>query len=398
MPAIKSQILSQKIKRLSEKVVLEKELRAKLSQKRKLRIKYGVDVTSPFLHLGHAVNLWLLRAFQEAGHKVIFLVGDFTTRIGDPTGRSETRPAVSVNDIKKGEKEFIKQASQILLMDKKALEVRRNSEWYSKMKPANFVRLLSLVTHAKLIARDMFQKRIREKKEIYAHELIYPVLQGYDSVELKSDLTVIGSDQLFNEMMGRALQEKFGQAPQTILTTKITPGIHGGEKQSKSRGNYIGLADSARDKFGKVMSIPDDLIIQYLEVYTEVPMEEIKRTAKEIEAGSNPIGAKKRLARAIVSKYHSKKETEEAEKFFTETFQKKLLPGSAAELKVKKNIPLREVLVKNGFVKSNSEAARLVEAGGVELDGQKIKDRSFKLTAGGVLRIGKKRFLKIAVK
>src|SRR3989338_9449275 len=196
-------------RRTVEDVVRKDEIEERLASGQKLRIKYGVDVTAPFLHLGHAVNLWLMRAFQEGGHKVVFLIGDFTTKIGDPTGRNEKRPRVSDNDIKKSAKEFIKQVSKILLTDKNVFEIRKNSEWYSKMGAGGLVELMSLFTNAQLIERDMFQKRIREGKEVYEHELIYPLLQGYDSVILKSDMTIIGSDQLFNEMRGRDLQEKF---------------------------------------------------------------------------------------------------------------------------------------------------------------------------------------------
>lgn len=393
-----SQKLKEKIDRLSEEVITKKELEERLKSGAKLRIKYGVDVTSPFLHLGHAVNLWLMRAFQEEGHKVVFLIGDFTTKIGDPTGRDEKRPKVSDTDIKTGAKEFLKQASRILLTDKKVFEARKNSEWYSKMKATELIELQSLFTNAQLVERDMFQKRIKEGKEIYEHELIYPILQGYDSVMLKSDLTIIGSDQLFNEMRGRDLQEKFGQVPQVIITTKITPGIRGGEKQSKTLGNYIGLLDSAREKFGKIMSIPDDLITQYFEVYSDVGLGRVK----EIEIGmkdktTNPRDVKIELAEAVVLKYHSTAETKDAINFFVETFQKRNLPQDAPVVVAKRGDKIKDLLVRSGLAPSKSEAARLIKSGAVELDGLVLKNIQAGFERGGVLRVGKRRFIKIKI-
>ncbi|MEK7566676.1 MAG: tyrosine--tRNA ligase, partial [Patescibacteria group bacterium] len=319
-------------------------------------------------------------------------------KIGDPTGRSDTRPKISDADIKKGAKEFVKQVSKILLTDKKVFEARYNSEWYSKMKAENMLNLLSLVTNAQLIKRDMFQKRIKNGKDIYEHELIYPLLQGYDSVMLDSDLTIIGSDQLFNEMMGRALQEKLAKTPQVIITTKITPGIRGGEKQSKSLGNYIGLLDSAREKFGKIMSIPDDLIIQYFEIYSDTALARVKEIERGLQGKKiNPKNAKMELAEAVVSKYHSTNETKDAKNFFIETFQKKNLPQDAAVAAVKKGESIKDVLARSGLASSKSEAFRLIKAGAVEFDGAVVKDIRTKLERDGVLRVGKKRFVKIKI-
>ncbi|OGZ30489.1 MAG: tyrosine--tRNA ligase [Candidatus Niyogibacteria bacterium RIFCSPLOWO2_01_FULL_45_48] len=391
--------LNEKISRLSESIITERELEGRLKSGKKLRIKYGVDVTSPFLHLGHAVNLWLMRAFQEGGHKVVFLIGDFTTKIGDPTGRNEKRPRVSDNDIKKSAKEFIKQVSKILLTDKNVFEIRKNSEWYSKMGAGGLVELMSLFTNAQLIERDMFQKRIREGKEVYEHELIYPLLQGYDSVILKSDMTIIGSDQLFNEMRGRDLQEKFGQKPQIIITTKITPGIRGGEKQSKSLGNYIALNDSAREKFGKIMSVPDDLTVQYFEIYSDVALARIEKIKQGVSGGTlNPRDAKMELAEAIALKYHGKKEAEEARNFFVKTFQKRSAPEDAEELAVKNGSTLKDALVAGKLARSNAEAHRLIIDGAVEFDGIAIRNPNEKIKSGGTLRVGKKRFAKIKIK
>ena len=257
--------------RTTDEIVTLAEFKEKLSSGRKLRIKYGVDVTAPLLHLGHGVNLWMMREMQDAGHTVVFLIGDFTTRVGDPTGRSQTRPVISRDEIEANAEEFINQVSVILRTEPEVFEVRRNSEWWDSMSLDEFMSLLSMVNHGRLIARDMFQRRIEEGSEIHMHEFLYPVLQGYDSYALESDLTIVGTDQLFNELMGRFYQSRLGQAPQIVITTKITAGIDGGEKMSKSLGNFISIAHSARDMFGRTMSIPDHLIVPYLKVYTTVP-------------------------------------------------------------------------------------------------------------------------------
>ena len=289
--------------RTAEEFFSLKEFKEMLAQKKQLRIKYGVDVTAPYLHIGHAVNLWMMRKLQDFGHKVVFLIGDFTTQIGDPTGKNKTRPVISQEEIERNTQEFIEQAKMVLRFDDpNLLEIRRNSEWYGKLPTIEFLRLMQMLTHSRLISRDMFQKRIAEETDIYMHELVYPILQGYDSVVLDSDLTIVGSDQLFNEMLGRFFQERFGQRQQVIITTKVTPGIDGGAKQSKSLDNYIGLGHSPRDKFGRTMKLPDSLILQYFRVYTEVPdavLEEMDVLVK-----SDPMEAKKRLAAEIVRRYH----------------------------------------------------------------------------------------------
>lgn len=293
------------LERTVSEITSMKELQEKLQNGEPLRIKYGVDVTAPFLHLGHAVNLWLMRHFQEKGHKVVFLIGDFTTRIGDPTGKSITRKEIDRAEIEANAEDFINQVKTILIDDPSVFEIRRNSEWFENMPTGEFLSLLSMVTHAKLISRDMFQARISKNQEIHMHEILYPILQCYDSYMLKSDLTIVGSDQLFNELLGRFYQERFNQPPQVVVTTKITPGIDGKEKQSKSLGNYIAISDTARDKYGKAMSLPDELICEYLTVYTDMPIDKINEFNSGIVNGrENPIIAKKALAKALVSKYH----------------------------------------------------------------------------------------------
>src|SRR5215469_10807507 len=280
------------LQRTAADVITADELRTKMASGRPLRIKYGVDVTAPFLHLGHAVNLWAMRELQQAGHKVVLLIGDFTTRIGDPTGKSATRPVIPAEQIDRDADEFIAQASRVLLTDPAVLEIRRNSEWWAPMRLESFLGLLSEVTHARLIQRDMFAARIAAGSEIHMHELLYPILQGYDSCELDSDVTIVGTDQLFNELMGRFFAERLGGTPQVIITTEMTPGIDGRAKQSKSLGNYIALSDSPRDMFGKVMKLPDSLIAVYLRVYTLVPLDEVGRMDQAMRAGElNPMQA-----------------------------------------------------------------------------------------------------------
>lgn len=383
------------ISRTTEEIFSLEELKRLLKSGRQLRIKYGVDVTAPTLHIGHAVNLWMMRKFQDLGHKVIFLIGDFTTQIGDPTGKNKTRPIIPKEEIRKNTLEFIKQAKMVLRFDDSdLLEIRRNSEWFDKLPTAEFLRLMSMITHARLISRDMFQKRIKNELDIYGHELVYPILQGYDSVVLKSDLTVIGSDQLFNEMLGRFYQEKFSQVPQVIITTKITPGIDGKEKQSKSLGNYIGLAHSPRDKFGRVMSIPDNLIVEYLKVYTEVPMEEISRREELIL--KDPMSQKKFLACKIVERYHGEEVAKEEQGWFEKTFSARMVPSDIKEITVKSSADVfMAVCAYFGLKKSNSEIRRLFKQGAVSLNQKKVIDIKKPIKDGDVLKIGKRLWLRV---
>lgn len=395
-------ISKEKIKKLLsrnvEKIIDKERLEKLLLSGKKLRIKYGVDVTSPMLHLGHAVNLWKMREFQELGHKVVFLIGDFTTRIGDPTGKSLTRPLISKKQIERDAKEYKYQISKILLTNPSVFEEHRNSEWYDKMKLSEFLSLASKITHARLIERDMFQTRIKKGKEIYIHELLYPILQGYDSVMLKSDLTIIGEDQLFNEIIGRHYQELFNQVPQCIITTTITPGIDGKEKQSKSLGNYIAILDSPKEKYGKIMSIPDNLIISYFKVYTKVPLEEIKEIESDLKKGANPRDYKARLAFEIVKIYHGEKEAKKAENEFNRVFREKKLPENIPSYRPQKKVyNLVDLLFESKLVKSKAEARRLIEQNAVKINGKVFNDwkKEIKAKQGIVIRVGKRRFIKI---
>lgn len=385
--------------RTTEEIFSLDELKKLFFSGRQLRMKFGVDVTAPDLHIGHAVNLWMYRKLQELGHKIVFLIGDFTTQIGDPTGKNKMRPIIPPDEIEKNAEAFIKQTKIVLHNNPDLTEIRRNSEWYDKLSAKELLSLMSMVTHDRLMAREMFRKRMQEGKEIYEHELVYPILQGYDSVMLQADLTIIGSDQLYNEMMGRFFQEKFGQIPQIIITTKITPGIDGKEKQSKSLGNYIGLAHSPREKFGRIMSMPDNLIIQYFKVYTEVPLEEIARMEKDLS--SNPMKFKIWLAKEIVQRYHGEKVAEEELQWFKKTFSEQQIPedapmislgfDSANILKIlRKCFSLKE--------KSNSEIRRLIKQGAVKVNNRIVENYEEIIllpSSGANLKVGKRNWFKI---
>jgi tyrosyl-tRNA synthetase len=391
--------------RTTDEIFSLAELKEKLALGRPLLIKYGVDVTAPFLHLGHAVNLWMMRYLQECGHKVQFLIGDFTTLIGDPTGKSKARKVPPAEEIEANSQEFIRQVGEVLLTDPDVFEVRRNSEWFASMPVHEFLGIVGMVTHARLIQRDMFQRRIAGGDEIYMNEMLYPILQGYDSRELESDLTIVGSDQLFNEMMGRFYQERFGQKPQIVITTKITPGTDGKQKQSKSLGNYIAIADSPRDKFGKVMSIPDELIVSYLTVYTMVPMDEVKAIEAGLADGTvHPMDAKKRLGSAIVGRYHGDDVGAAERAWFEETFSKRQTPDADDMPTVHvstEDTPL-DVLSRCEPGQSRGALKRLVKQGGVKVDDVRMPFESVMaphtFADGAIVRMGKLKWFRVALR
>lgn len=387
--------------RFTEQYYFKEDLLNKLEERRPLRIKYGVDVTSPFLHLGHAVNLWVMRHFQECGHKVIFLIGDFTTKIGDPTGRSETRKIIPYDQIQKYSQEFIHQVGSVLHTDPSVFEIQRNSEWFGKMSLSKFLELASLTTHSTLIKRDMFQKRMQNEKEIHINEMLYPVLQGYDSVMLESDLTVVGSDQFFNENIGRFLQEKLQQKPQVILTTKITPGTDGKEKQSKSLGNFIALDDSPRDKFGKILSIPDSLIFPYLEVYTTLDILTIKHMAKQVSSRTlNPMEAKKTLGHEIVARYHGKKVADEELDWFINVFSKRNEPSDILIVKINGDKTLLDIMKLCLPLSSKTSLRKLISQGAVSLLNVKLteQDKKYNFVNGNIIKIGKRGCFSLKIK
>ncbi|MBL8026252.1 MAG: tyrosine--tRNA ligase [Fibrobacteres bacterium] len=385
--------------RTTDKIFSLDELKGLLNSGRKLRIKYGVDVTAPQLHIGHAVNLWMMRALQDLGHKVIFLIGDYTTSIGDPTGKNKMRPIISQDEIAANTELFINQVKMVLRFEPEVLEIRRNSEWLDKLTSRDLLSLLSMVTHNRLLSRDMFQRRIAAGDDIYMHEAIYPILQGYDSVALESDLTIIGTDQLFNEMLGRFYQEKFRQTAQVILTTIITPGIDGKEKQSKSLGNYIALDHSPKDKFGRVMRMPDNLIIEYFKVYTKVSLSEIELMASQLS--SNPMEVKKRLAWHIVERYHGESAAEEERLWFEQTFSDKQIPEAIPEMECMVSSITAFDLLKQWFngEKSNSYIRSLISQGGMSVDGVKMKsfDQQIVIKTNDIMKIGKRTWVRLNI-
>ncbi|MEU4602783.1 tyrosine--tRNA ligase [Kribbella sp. NPDC023972] len=365
-----------RLRRTTDTIVGESELLERLASGRPLRIKYGVDCTAPDLHLGHAVNLWMMRQLQDLGHQVVFLLGDLTTRVGDPTGRSETRPLLSAAEIEANAQSFLEQVSLVLRTDPAVFEVRRNSEWYDGMRVAELLSLFGQVTHAQLMARDMFRERVAAGREIAVHELVYPVLQGYDSFAMRSDLTIVGSDQLFNEQLGRHLQQRLGAPPQAVITTTITPGIDGRAKQSKSLNNYIALTDTPRDKFGKLMSIPDSLVEIYARVYTELPLDTVAALgASAAVGGPQARDAKLRLAAAVVTRYHGAGTARSELEAFNHTFSEGRQPTDIPDVVVgSPAATILELLQVARPTDSKSELRRLIRAGAVTVDGTRADD------------------------
>ncbi|MFZ4761529.1 MAG: tyrosine--tRNA ligase [Alphaproteobacteria bacterium] len=378
------------------------------SADRQLIIKYGVDATAPFLHLGHAVNLWMMRELQDIGHKVVFLIGDYTTQIGDPTGKSSTRPILSKDEINLNAEAFIEQVGIVLRKDPDLFEVRRNSEWFDTMSAKDMLDLLSMVSHAHLISRDMFQERIANGHEIRMHEMIYPILQGYDSAVLKSDLTIVGSDQLFNESMGRFFQEKFGIPQlQTIITSVITAGIDGKAKQSKSLGNYIALADTPTDKFGKAMSIPDHLIIPYLSTYTGLSNNEISKITNQLEIEQqNPMIAKSILAYEIVARYHGTEIATQEKELFLDRYSRKTI-SAAQEIIVEPQLNVLQLVQAANPEMNFSKIRTLFNGNAISIDMGKISPATIKADKphdapldykdGSILKVGKKQYYKLKI-
>lgn len=385
--------------RTADQYISRDDFKKKLRLGRPLRIKYGVDVRTPTLHIGHAVNLWLMRYLQDQGHKVVFVIGDFTTRIGEPDGRLDTCEDIAPDEVEANIETFLKQARMVLRFDDpKLIEVRRNSEWYGKMSMREFMDVASLITHARLMARDMFQMRMAQGREIYLQEMLYPVLQAYDSLVVESDLAIVGSDQLFNESLARLLQEKHGKPPQALLTTKITPGTDGKGKQSKSLGNYIGLLHSPRDKFGRIMSIPDGLIEEYFRIYTDVPYSEI--SGFKTMAGKKPRDAKMALASALVERYHGHQVAEEERDWFEKTFSRGELPEDMPTLGlVSGNIEALDLVVLARPGKSKSDSRRLIVQGAVELNGKKLTDPAAQLNVktNDILKAGKRNWFRLEI-
>ncbi len=380
------------------KEVIERDsLRKKLNSGKRLRIKHGVDPTTTDLHLGYAVVYEKLRQFQDLGHKVVFLIGDFTGRLGDPTDKNSARKMRERDVVRGMAKNYLRQATKIL--KKNNLEVRYNSEWFDKMSAEDLLKLMSYFTTRRILERDMFQEREKRGLEIGLHEPVYPVLQAYDSVALKADVEVGGSDQLFNCLKGRELQKKFNQPPQDVLTTKLLIGTDGKEKMSQSLDNYIGIEEKPSEQYGKVMSIPDSLIIHYFKLVTRVSLEEIGQWEKMLKNKKIPPQIlKKKLAREIISIYHGKGAARKAEDEFNRVFKEKKLPSKISEVKIKeKKLGLLDLLVKTKMALSKSGAKRLVVQGGVKINGKTQGDwrKTVDIKKGMVLRVGRRKFLKI---
>ena len=389
------------MRRTIDSIIDEEALRARLDSGEQLRIKYGVDLTAPHLHLGHAVNLWLMRHLQEHGHKVVFLLGDLTTRVGDPTGKSETRPVLTVEQIEANARAFLAQVSLVLDTDPRVFEVRRNSEWFDRMPVAELLGLFSMTTHAQLMARDMFRDRLAQGREIALHELTYPVLQGYDSFAMQSDLTIVGSDQLFNEMMGRQYQQRLGARPQSLITTVITPGLDGGPKQSKSLGNYVALDDTPTDKFGKVMTLPDALVGEWAGAYTAQSDAEVDPLGVEAAAGGAVArDAKLALAAAVVERYHGADLAAEARRGFLRQFSEGRAPDEMALVTVPgPALPALAILAAVRPELSRSAHRRLLAQGAVRVDDRVVTDpeSDILLSEGSVVRTGRREWARIRI-
>jgi tyrosyl-tRNA synthetase len=357
-----------------------------------LRFKMGMDPTSPDIHIGHAVGLRILRKLQDLGHEVVIIIGDYTARIGDPSGRSKTRPPLDPETIDANAETYLAQVGKIL--DVKKIELVKNSKWLAKLTFADLIKYASNFTVARILERDDFAKRYKAGTEIYLHEMLYPLMQAYDSVAIKAAVEMGGTDQTFNMLAGRELQKKLGLPEQAVVACHLLVGLDGVNKMSKSLGNYIGVTESAESMYGKVMSIPDKLIMNYFELATELPTEEITKIKNEMLTGANPRDVKMRLAREIASLYHSKKEVTKAEEAFVKTFQKKEVPDEIPEKKVSTDI-LVDVLVEVGFASSKSEARRTVEQGGVKINGTVVRDAMMKIKGTDLIQKGKRSFVRV---
>ena len=387
------------IKRGSDELLIEQELVDKLNSNRPLRIKAGFDPTAPDLHLGHTVLLNKLRQFQELGHQVLFLIGDFTGMIGDPTGKSVTRQPLTAEQVRENAKSYAEQVFKILRPER--TEVVFNSTWMDKLGAAGMLKLAATHTVARMLERDDFHKRYKANQPIAIHEFLYPLLQGYDSVELRADVELGGTDQKFNLLMGRELQKHYGQSPQCVLTMPLHEGLDGVNKMSKSLGNYIGIAEPPNVIFSKLMSISDELMWRYIELLSFESLQTIAGWKRGVEAGANPRDIKVRFAQEIVARFHSRIAAEEALSDF-ELRARGGIPDEVPELALtlsEGDIPVAQLLKQASLVASTSEALRMIEQGGVKLDGEKIVDKGLRLARGRtvVAQVGKRKFARVTL-
>ncbi|KLI29775.1 tyrosine--tRNA ligase [Brachyspira hyodysenteriae] len=377
---------------ISEVIGLD-EIKEKLKSGKQLTVKAGFDPTAPDIHLGHTVLLRKMRHFQLLDHKVIFLIGDFTGRIGDPSGKTKTRPRLTLEDVLKNAETYKQQVFKILDPEKTIVEF--NSKWLEKMSFADVLGLTSRYTVAQMIERDDFSKRYKNGQPISIMEFLYPLAQGYDSVALECDVELGGNDQKFNLLVGRTLMKEYGLSPQAVITVPLLEGLDGVEKMSKSLGNYIGIYDSAKDMYGKAMSIPDSLISKYMELLTDIPIDDIKNYVKAMENGENPRNIKGILAKEIVKIYHGEEEALNAEEEFKRIFSSKGLPDEIEEVTINKDENILNVLATCMSSESKSNLKRLVSQGSVTLDNEKINDINALVSKEGILKVGKRNFFKI---
>jgi tyrosyl-tRNA synthetase len=390
----------ERIKRGCDEVIVEAELLRKLGERRALRIKLGLDPTAPDLHLGHTVVINKLRHFQELGHQVQFLIGDFTGMIGDPSGKNQTRPPLSREEILANAQSYRAQMSKIL--DPEKTQVLFNSEWSDKLGAEGMIRLAARYTVARLLERDDFAKRFRSGQPIAVHELLYPLMQGYDSVAMKADVELGGTDQKFNLLVGRELQKDFGQEPQCIVTMPLLEGLDGREKMSKSLGNYVGIAEPPQEIFGKLMSISDELMWRYIELLSFEPLSVVRQWRREVKAGRNPRDIKALFAKEIVARFHGARAANQAEEEFERRFRHGELPEDMPEVTVQApagGLAVAQMLKQAGLVPSVSEAQRMIEQSGVRLNGERLADLSRRVFRGETLvaQVGKRKFARITI-
>jgi tyrosyl-tRNA synthetase len=388
------------IKRGSHELLVEKELESKLDKEQPLRIKAGFDPTAPDLHLGHAVLLHKMRQLQDMGHHVLFLIGDFTGMIGDPSGKNATRPPLTREQVMENAKSYTDQVFKILKQAQ--TEVVFNSTWMDKMNAADLIKLAATHTVARMLERDDFDKRYRSNQAIAIHEFLYPLIQGYDSVALKADIELGGTDQKFNLLMGRELQKHFGQSPQCILTMPLLEGLDGINKMSKSLNNYVGITESPKEIFGKLMSVSDELMWRYIELLSFESSTTIQQWKQTVEEGRNPRDIKVKFAQEMVARFHSTHDADNALTDFEARFKRGALPDDIPEtiIQTQENaLPLTQLLKQTGLTTSTSEAIRLIKQGGIKLDNEKIEDKAVQITQGEtvIIQVGKRKFAKVTI-
>ena len=390
----------QQIKRGCDEILLEAELQEKFKRGKPLRIKAGFDPTAPDLHLGHTVLINKMRQFQELGHHIMFLIGDFTGMIGDPSGKSATRPALTPEQIQQNAQTYQEQVFKIL--DPDTTEICFNSTWHGPRTSADMIRLASRHTVARMLERDDFAKRYKSNQPISIHEFLYPLVQGWDSVEMQADVELGGTDQKFNLLVGRELMKAEGMEPQVILTMPILEGLDGVQKMSKSLDNYIGIEDAPTEMFGKLMSVSDDLMWRYFELLSFRPMTEVDQFQRDIEGGANPRDIKFLLAEEIITRFHDAKSATKARQDFINRFAKGALPDDMPETTLtleQDMIGIAALLKQAGLTSSTSESFRMIQQGAVKLDGEKVSDRGLELAKGEVVvaQVGKRKFARITL-